>query len=308
MFAPHPFVEVPDSKDGEYLTDRLTLEAEKFIETNRERPFFLYLPYYAIHTPHQAKPELIAGYSDRHDPSGRNDDVYAAMTEGVDQSVGRIVSKLEELGLSSDTVIFFFSDNGGVPQYAFNGNLRSGKGYLWEGGVREPLIVKWPGVIPPASVDHTPVTSVDFYPTILELTRAEDIAGHTVDGVSLTPLLMQSGALDRDAIYWHYPHYANSGSTPTGSIRQGDWKLMEFFEDSHVELYNLAEDEAETTDRAAERPDLAESLRAKLAAWRASVGAKPAPPNPDYDPARAGEGHGLSYYPVWNETDPIKND
>jgi arylsulfatase A-like enzyme len=240
MFAPHPFVDVPGAEEGDYLTENLTEAALDFIETNRGQPFFVYLPYYAIHSPIQAKEELIAHYADREDPSGRNNATYAAMTEGVDESVGRIVAKLEELGLTEDTAIFFFSDNGGVPRVAFNGEFRSGKGFLWEGGIREPLIVKWPGVVPAGTVDSTPVTSVDFYPTFLEMAGADDVSGHTVDGVSLMPLLEQTGALDRDAIYWHYPHYANAGSTPTGAIREGDWKLIEFFEDGHVELYNLA--------------------------------------------------------------------
>ena len=195
-----------------------------------------------------------------------------------------------------------------MPKFAFNGGLRGGKGFLWEGGIREPLIVKWPGVVAPGTVEQTPVTSVDFYPTILEMTGAADKTGHTVDGVSLTPLLSGSGKLNREAIYWHYPHYANAGSTPTGAIRQGDWKLIEFFEDNHVELYNLAEDEDETKDLAGERPELAAELQKKLAAWRAAVGAKPALPNPNYDPARAKQRKGYSYYPKWNEADPIKND
>ena len=306
MFAPHPFVEVPDSPDGQYLTDRLTSEAEQFIEANRERPFFLYLPYYAIHTPIQAKPELIAHYEGREDPSGRNNAVYAAMTEGVDESVGRLVAKLEELGLSDSTILFFFSDNGGVPEVAFNGELRSGKGFLWEGGIREPLIVKWPGVIEPGAVSSTPVSSIDFYPTILEMAGAADVEGHTVDGESLVPLLEQSGEWARDALFWHYPHYANAGSTPTGAIRQGDWKLMEFFEDGHVELYNLADDPSESRDLAGEDPERASDLRGRLEQWRASVGVVPPLANPYHDPERATERTGLSYKAQWDPDAPTE--
>lgn len=309
MFAPHPFVEVPDSQEGDYLTDRLTSEAIKFIEANQENPFFIYLPYYAIHTPIQAKQDLIDGYQGREDPTGRNNAVYAAMTEGVDQSVGALVAKLDELGLSEDTMIVFFSDNGGVPRLAFNGGFRSGKGYLWEGGVREPLIIKWPGVVEPGAVERTPVQSIDFYPTILEAAGVPDLDGHAVDGESLMPLLRgQAQSWTRDTLYWHYPHYANAGSTPTGSIRRGDWKLIEFFEDSHVELYQLAEDPSESNDRAAEQPERAAELQAALATWRSEVDALPAPPNPDYDPARAKERKGYAYHPVWNPTDPIRND
>ena len=306
MFAPHPFVDVPGAQEGDYLTDALTRAALQFIETNRENPFFLYLPYYAIHTPIQAKEDLIAHYADREDPSGRNNATYAAMTEGVDRSVGQIVAKLEQLGLSGNTAIFFFSDNGGVPRLAFNGGLRSGKGFLWEGGIREPLIVKWPGVVPASVVESTPVTSVDFYPTILEIAGAADVSRHTVDGVSLSPLLEHSAPLDRSEIFWHYPHYANAGSTPTGAIRQGDWKLMEFFEDGHVELYNLANDPAEQQDLAGDMPEKAGELRGLLARWRESVGAKPALPNPDYDPERATERYGVEYKPEWDETDPFR--
>ncbi len=308
MFAPHPFVRYPNPRDGEYLTDRLTEEAENFIEANRDSPFFLYLPYYAIHSPIEAKPDLIAHYQDRQDPSGRDNATYAAMTEGVDQSVGRLVAKLDELGITDNTVIIFFSDNGGVPRVAFNGGFRSGKGYLWEGGVREPLIVKWPGVIQPGSTESAPVQSIDFYPTLLDIAGVADVEGHTVDGESLRPLLEQTGALDRDTLYWHYPHYANAGSTPTGTIRQGDFKLIEFFEDDRVELYNLAEDRAEATDLAASMSGKAVELQAKLAEWRSSVGAQPAPPNPNYDPEKAKERRGYAYYAEWNPADPIKND
>jgi arylsulfatase A-like enzyme len=306
MFAPHPFVEVPGANDGDYLTDDLTRAALEFIETNREQPFFLYLSYYAIHSPIEAKQELIAHYADRQDPSDRNNATYAAMTEGVDQSVGQIVAKLDELELTGNTAILFFSDNGGVPRVAFNGDLRSGKAFLWEGGIRVPLIVKWPGLVPAGAVEATPVTSVDFYPTLLEMAGAADVAGHTFDGVSLVPLLTQTGALDRTEIYWHYPHYGNAGSTPTGAIRQGDWKAIEFLEDNHVELYNLAEDRAEENDLAQDVPEKVQELRNRLDHWRASVGAKPAVPNPDYDPDRARERYGLRYKPEWDEADPFR--
>ena len=305
MFAPHPFVAVPDAREGDYLTDNLTDAAERFIETNKDRPFFLYLPYYAVHGPIQAKQERLERYAGRVDPSARNNATYAAMTEGVDESVGRLIGKLEELGLTERTVIVFFSDNGGVPRVAFNGGLRSGKGYLWEGGIREPLIVKWPGVTQPGAVEATPVSSIDFYPTILEMAGAPDAAGHTVDGTSLVPLLKQTGEWDRDTLYWHYPHYSNSGSTPAGAVRRGDWKLLEFFDDNRVELYNLAEDPAESNDLAAAQPELTGRLRADLAAWRESVGAKEVLPNPDYDPERAKERYGVRYKPAWDENDPF---
>ena len=305
MFAPFR-IPVPGATDGDYLTDLLTDAAERFIERNRDTPFFLYMSYYSVHSPIQAKPELIDAYADRNDPSERNNAVYAAMVEGVDRSVQRLMAKLEQLGLDENTAVFFFSDNGGVPRRAFNGGFRSGKGYLWEGGIREPLIVHWPGTVQPGSVEDTPVTSVDFYPTILDMAGAADVAGHTTDGVSLVPLLEGSGMIERPALYWHYPHYSNAGSPPMGAIRQGPWKLLEFFEDSHVELYNLETDPAETTDLAETESQRAQSMREELAAWRDSVGARLTAPNPEFDAARATQRRPLQYKVEWDPTDPVR--
>ncbi len=286
MFAPYvkPPVVAPR---GEYLTDRLTAESLKFIEANRDRPFFLYLPLYAVHSPIEAKKDVMARYAKRWDPSGRNNAAYAAMVEGVDDCVGRLMRKLEELGLERRTVIFFFSDNGGVESRAFNGGLRRGKGWLYEGGIREPLIVKWPGVTEPGSVCDTPVSSVDFYPTILEIAGVADARGHRSDGVSLAPLLRHSGSLGREALYWHYPHYSNAGSPPCGAIRMDEWKLIEFFEDGRLELYNLARDPGERRDLSRRLPARTKALHRKLVQWRKSVGAVMPTENPDYDPARA---------------------
>lgn len=304
MFAPHTKVDVPEARDGDYLTDSLTAAAERFIARNRDRPFFLYLSYYAIHGPIQAKQALIEGYAGRADPSGRQNATYAAMVEGIDQSVGRLVEQLETLGLTSRTAIFFFSDNGGVPSRAFNGGFRSGKGYLWEGGIREPLLVKWPEVIPAGLVEDTPVSSVDFYPTILDMGGAEDLPGHAVDGASLMPLLRQAGGLEERSLYWHYPHYSNAGSGPMGAIRKNGWKLLEFFEDSHVELYNLAEDPAEQRDLAEAEQALAGDLRHDLLAWREGAGARMPVENPEHDPDRAEERHPFRYKRVWDPQEP----
>ena len=305
MFAPYQFT-VPGATDGDYLTDVLTDGAERFIERNQDTPFFLYMSYYSVHAPIEAKPELIDAYTGRIDPSGRENAAYAAMVEGVDISVRRLMAKLEQLGLEENTAVFFFSDNGGVPRRAFNGGFRSGKGYLWEGGIREPLIVRWPESIQPGSVEEAPVSSVDFYPTILEMAGAADVPGHTIDGVSLVPLLDGSGTVDRPALFWHYPHYANAGSTPMGAIRKGPWKLLEFFEDSHVELYNLETDPAETTDLAETDSQRALSMREELAAWRDSVGARLPSPNPEFDPAREKQRHLLRYKVEWDPTDPLR--
>lgn len=305
MFAPHEQVDVPGAQDGDYLTDALTAAAERFIERSKDRPFFLYLAYYSVHGPIQAKRSLIDGYAGRKDPSGRNHAVYAAMVEGVDQSVGRLMKKLGVLGLDSKTAVFFFSDNGGVPSRAFNGGLRSGKGYLWEGGVRAPLIVRWPDAVRGGAVESTPVGSVDFYPTILEMAGAADSSGHTVDGVSLMPLLRQSGSLERDALYWHYPRYSNAGSAPSGAIRKGGWKLLEFFEDHRVELYDLAVDPGEADDRAGLESARARELREQLELWRTSVGAAMPEPNPRYDGAKAKQRYGLRYKAKWDPEAPL---
>lgn len=286
MFAPYKGEPILSDPPGTFLTDRLWTFCDAFLEANQESPFFLYLPLYSVHAPIEAKQSRIDGYAGRSDPTGRNNATYAAMVEGVDWIVGQLTAKLDALGLSQNTAVFFFSDNGGVPSRAFNGPLRSGKGWLYEGGIREPLIVKWPGKIAVGAVESTPVTSIDFYPTILEMTGAADAEGHQFDGVSLLPLLTGAGSLEPRTLYWHYPHYSNAGSPPSGAIREGDLKLIEWFEDGRLELFNLGADVSERHDLAQERPAEARRLHAKLAAWREQVGAKPALPNPNYAPAK----------------------
>lgn len=282
---------------GEYLTDRLTDEALKFIESNRERPFFLYLAHYAVHTPLEAKQELIAKYRARIRPGQKqNNPTYAAMVESLDQSVGRVLDRLATLGIAERTMVVFTSDNGGYAGYGgksgatWNGPLRLGKGSCYEGGHRVPLVIRWPGVTPSASVCCEPVVSVDLYPTILALAGVRGDAKHNaaVDGVDLTPLLRQTGTPAREAIYWHYPHYNVAPQTPYGAIRQGDYKLIEFDEDQRVELYNLHDDLGETMDLADQMPQLATALRTRLAAWRKSVAAQMPQPNPKHAGPRAG--------------------
>lgn len=306
MFAPHSRLEVPGTVEGDYLTDSLTRAAEAFIDRNHEQPFFLYLSYYAVHGPIQAKPDLIDSYAGSPDPTGRNHAVYAAMVEGVDQSVSRVLDKLDKLGIASTTAVFFFSDNGGVPSRAFNGGFRSGKGYLWEGGIREPLIIRWPSRIRAGLVETTPVSSVDFYPTILEMTGAPRTGTGQLDGVSLLPLLSQTGTLDRTTLFWHYPHYSNAGSAPGGAIRKGAWKLLEFFEDSHLELYDLATDSSESTDLAEANPARVQAMLDELRAWRDSVGAVMPEENPDFVPELAKRRHPQQYKRHWDPDDPLQ--
>lgn len=286
-----PTTEYPD---GAYLADVLTGEAEGFLEANRDRPFFLFLSHYAVHIPLHAKQAKIAKYQAKPKPAqGVNNPIYAGMIESVDESVGRVLAKLDELELTDHTVVILTSDNGGLRQHyrgigpivTSSAPLRAEKGTLYEGGIREPLIVRWPGAVAPGSTCDVPVSSVDFYPTLLDVARVEDAPRHHVDGKSLVPLLTQMGKLDREAIFWHYPHYHHS--TPAGAIRSGDWKLLEFYEDGKLELYNLKDDLSETLDLAESEPATAARLREMLHDWRASVAAKMPTENPDYDRVRA---------------------
>lgn len=294
--APWRIPTLTEGRPGEFLTDRESAEACRFIERHRDCPFFVYLPHYAVHTPHAGKPEVVAKYrakAERAEAAGalgrHRNPTYAALIESVDDSVGRIRAKLRELGLAERTVILFTSDNGGLigrgrRPITFNDPLRAGKGSPYEGGVRVPLIVHWPGVTRPGSVCDVPVISVDFFPTLLEIAGAPAPRGHVVDGVSLTPLLKGAGRPARDALFWHFPHYHPGGATPYGAIRLGGWRLIEFYEDHHVELYNLAEDLGETRNLAAARPEKARQMRGMLAAWRQAVGAQMPTLNPAFDP------------------------
>ncbi len=283
---------------GEYLTDRLTVEAERFIEQNKDKPFFLYLPHYSVHIPLKAKAELIAKYRALPKPErGQSNPVYAAMIESMDDSIGRLTRKLEQLGLSDDTVFIFTADNGGLSVKegpdtppTDNAPLRAGKGYLYEGGIRVPLVVTWPKRIKAGSVNHTPVYSADLFATALEIAGLKNTTG--VDGLSMLPLMTGRGSFKRDALYWHYPHYSNQSvnngnlDQPGAAIRQGDYKLIEFYQDNHVELYDLKRDLGEQNDLARSRPQQAAQLRQKLEAWRQAVGAQMMTLNPQYKPGK----------------------
>jgi arylsulfatase A-like enzyme len=280
--------------DGQYLTDRLTNEAVKFIEQNRDKPFFLYLSHHAVHTPIQAKEELIEKYRKKKPTAVHNNPTYAAMIESMDQSVGRVCEKLDELKLSGSTAVFFFSDNGGYANATSMSPLRGSKGMLYEGGIRVPMIACWPSRIKAASVCDVPVIGIDFYPTFLEIAGAAKPSGHILDGESLIPLLTRSGNLIRNAIFWHFPAYLEPyndsqwpwRTTPAGAVRKDDWKLIEFFEDGSLELYNLKDDIGETNDLAKTKPAKAKELHKMLVEWRKSVNAPvPTEKNPKYAPA-----------------------
>ncbi|MHC4866603.1 MAG: sulfatase-like hydrolase/transferase [Planctomycetota bacterium] len=297
-FSPYHFANLADGPEGEYLTDRLTNEAISFIEANKDKPFFLYLSHYAVHTPIKAKKELIAKYEQKPPSNGQANPAYAAMIESVDQGVGRIMHKLDELGLADNTVVFFFSDNGGVVGITSMEPLRGGKGMLYEGGVRVPLIVRRPGTIEAGTKCDVPVIGVDFYPTILEMAGAAKPKGHILDGESIVPLLRGDGNLKRKAVFWHFPAYlqGNYGwkdtwrTTPAGAVRQGDYKLIEYFEDGLLELYNLKSDIGEQDNLAAKMPAKAKQLHRMLKDWRKSLNAPvPTELDPKYNPNKKKE-------------------
>ena len=281
-------------QEGDYLTDRLTDEALQILGDFRDEPFLLYFPYYTVHTPIQAKPEDQARFELLSDPEKRHrNPAYAGMLAALDRSVGRLRERLDELGIAERTVIVFTGDNGGLDRKGPDGRmgnptendpLRAGKGSAYEGGVRTPTIYYWPGVTPSGAVSDTPVITVDIYPTVLEIAGVDGDPSHNqrVDGASLAALLRNpDSGLSRDTLYWHYPHYHNGGATPYSAIRDGDLRLVHFYEDDRVELYDLSEDVGEERDLAGTMPEKAQELLDQLNAWRAEVGAQPPVPNPD---------------------------
>ena len=294
--------------DGEFLTDRLAAEAEKFITDHKSKPFFLYLPHFAVHMPANPKPDIVARYGKMPtEPNGSQiNPNYAAMIESMDTAVGRVLKSLDDLQLSQNTLVLLTSDNGGV----CNGNgqiipstsnspLRDGMGHLYEGGLRVPLLVKWPGVVKAGSTNDTVVSCLDFFPTITEACSGSD-KQLSLDGVSLIPLLNGAGQIARDALYWHFPHYnVNAGAKPGGAIRAGDWKLIEYYETTpydvsenaqagtHTgrrELFNVNKNGGEGQNFFYEKADIAKDLAARLAKWREAVGAKMPTDNPSYTP------------------------
>ena len=275
---------LPDGEPGEYLTDRLTDEAVKFIRESRERPFFLYFPHYGVHTPLQAKEEMVARYEKVPEDRRQGEPVYAAMVESIDQSVGRVLVTLRELSLEQNTLVIFTSDNGGFYKATSNAPLRANKGAYYEGGIRVPLIVKWPGVTRPGAVIGEPVTSTDLYPTCLAAAGQPQRPHQHRDGLNLLPLFRNGGSLERESVFWHFPHYnRHPSSVPSSVIRKGRWKLIETFDPEGVELYNLEHDLGESRNLAAERPNLTNELRRELQTWRREVGAEMMRPNPNHD-------------------------
>ena len=315
-FSPWGMPTLEDGPAGEYLTDRLTDEAIRLIQNNDGAPFYLNMCYYSVHIPIQAKEEIIQKYKDKVSDMGldklktfqegeffpcehkktrrikrrllQSDPVYAAMIESLDWNIGRLLKAVDEAGQTENTVVIFTSDNGGLATAegspTCNAPLSDGKGWMYEGGTREPLIIKWPELIKPGSLCDVPVTSPDFYPTMLEMAGLELIPEQHCDGVSFLPVLKGADSLEREAIFWHYPHYGNQGGTPGCSVRCGDYKLIEFFEDERTELYNLREDVSEEHNLVDDEPQMAKDLKTMLADWREEINAIIPGPNPDYEP------------------------
>jgi len=271
-------------KEGEYLTDREADEAVAFIKKHHKKPFFLYMAHYAVHTPLQARKDLVAKYKAK-TPTNQKNPTYAAMVHSVDDALGRIMATLDECGVAGNTLVIFTSDNGGLLGPTNNAPLRAGKGHPYEGGIREPLIVRWPRAVKPGTTCHVPVTSVDYFPTVCEAAGVPLPKDRPIDGESIMPLLAQTGTLKRDAIFWHFPHY-RGGIVPYSIIRAGDWKLLKRYDGKTWELFNLKDDLSETTDLAEKHPDVVRRLDARLVAHLKTIGAKMPKPNPDYQPKR----------------------
>ena len=292
----------PDHRDDPKTTDRIANEAVKFIAAHKDKPFFAYLPFLAVHTPIGARSDLVAKYQAKaktapadlflpeRDSMARqvqNNPVYAAMLEQMDTAVGRVLAALDSAGVREKTVVVFTSDNGGLSTKegspTSNVPLRGGKGWPYEGGIRTAWIVSAPGITKPGSTSDVPVITTDFYPTFLELAGLPAMPQQHLDGVTLVPVL-KGGELSPRPLFWHYPHYGNQGGRPHGVIREGNWKLIEWFEDGSLELYDVPNDLSEKTNLAIQDPDRVKAMHAKLVAWRKEVGALMPTVNPDYKP------------------------
>lgn len=289
----------PSATEGGKGEFDLTGEAEKFIEQNQKRPFVLFLSHNTPHIVYTAKKELIEKNRHAFEP------VYAALIETLDQSVGQLLRKIDALGLRENTIVIFTSDNGGlhVPEgrhqkVTHNRPFRAGKGFLYEGGLRIPLVVRWPGKVAPGLVNDTPVINSDWTPTFLEIAGLEP--AQPFDGISLVPILTGESQRSPRKFFWHFPHYTNQGSSPGGAMREGDWKLIEHYEDGRLELFNLKDDIAEKTDLSKVEAQRAGSMRAALHQWRESVQAQTNSANPNFDSAL--------HRPIYQEVDISRYD
>jgi len=307
-YSPYKNPKLADGPEGEYLTDRLTHESIRFLDTIGETPFFLYLCYYTVHTPIQANKRYIDKFKEKrgvlgieqvaHKKEGggvttleQYNPAYASMLYALDENIGRLIAKLKEEGLYENTTIVFTSDNGGLSTLTKQGErlaptsvlpLRAGKGWLYEGGIRIPLLIKPSYYSGEARVSTAQVIGHDFYPTFLSIVGIDPDTSREIDGIDLSPVLFENNMLGREELFWHYPHYHGSAWTPGAAIRQGDWKLIEFHESNTVELYNLAEDISESKNLSLEFPDKTAKLLSRLHELQASMDAKNATLNPDF--------------------------
>ncbi|MCC6363675.1 MAG: sulfatase [Bryobacterales bacterium] len=294
-FPPYHIPGLEERFANDYLTDNLTSRAEQFIESNRERPFFLYLPHFAVHLPMMAKQQMTEKYQRKAGSMrAQGEPVYAAMLESLDEGVGRILRKLDDLDIAGRTAVFFLSDNGGLrfegkskTPVTDNSPFRAGKGHLYEGGIRIPWMARWPGITKKGTACETPVTSIDILPTVAGLLG---LRTPEVDGVNIAPLLKGGHKLSREALYWHYPHYSNQGGVPGGAVRHGDYKLIQFYEDMRVELFHLRQDPSERRNLVNKEPKIAARLQRMLEEWRKGVDAAMPVVNPAYDAATADQG------------------
>jgi arylsulfatase A-like enzyme len=303
-FSPYGNPRLTDGPAGEHLPDRLATETCRFIEEHKEKPFLAYFAFYSVHTPLMARKDLQEKYEAKRSRLseqtrwGREDTrdvrlaqdhaVYAAMVEAMDLAVGKVLAKLDELHLAENTLVVFTSDNGGLSTSegwpTSNLPLRGGKGWLYEGGLRVPLIIRWPAQVRPGQTIVTPACSPDLLPTAIAAAESQLPSDHVVDGVNLLPTL-EGETLDRP-LYWHYPHYGNQGGAPGSAVRLGDYKLIEWSEGNRRELFNVARDEGEQTDLSTAMPEKVQELGDLLTQWRREVGATQTAPNPRYDATR----------------------
>jgi len=300
-FSPYGNPNLPDGPDGEHLPDRLATEVSKFISEHKDGPFFVYLPFYSVHTPLMAPEDLVKKYEAKREKLGlkaafapepprenrtiQQHAVYAGMVEAMDNAVGKVLKALDDNGIADDTIVIFFSDNGGLStsEGSPTSNLpyRAGKGWMYEGGIREPLIVRWPKTIKGGTVCDTPVISTDFYPTLLEACGLDPLPEQHKDGVSFVELLKDPKAEHpRAPLFWHYPHWGNQGGIPSSAIREGNWKLVDNYWKKGIELFDLSNDPGEQHNLAAKNPEKAAALKAKLDQFRKDTAAIAPAPNP----------------------------
>lgn len=294
-FSPYKIDNIENVTKGEYLTNRLTDEAIQFVNSNQQKPFFLYLPYYTVHTPIMANEEFLPKFEGKKGSNGQSNPAYATMVYAMDQNIGRLLNHLENLELDENTLVIFTSDNGGVRSISNQAPLRAGKGSYYEGGIRVPLAVRWPNKIKAGTSCNTRVTNLDFYPTLQNIIKAQPVS-FALDGTDISPLFYGQQIEERDLV-WHFPIYLNSyrpkvddGRDPLFRTRpgtvliSGNWKLHEYFEDQSLELYDLSADIGERNNLADSNPEKTKTLHEKMKLWRARMNAPvPSELNPDYD-------------------------